>query len=435
MTKNPDTYYSTTKVNCENWPQCRGELTVDVAIVGAGFAGLTAARELALAGYSVALLEAKEVGFGASGRNGGFVSAGFALSAASLVERLGKDHAGELYALSTEGVDYISAAIADLNMTKVDPVPGWLNVRRYDGEQAVRREIELLETVCNRPVDYWSLAKVRSHLKTRKYFQGIHDSNAFHIHPLNYALQLAKGAVQAGAQVFEKSHVLEMQHHSAGFDLRTVQGRVRAGRVIITGSAYLGRLYPAITRAVLPVATQVMVSAPLDDPQCEALAFAGAVTDTRRAGDYYRMLPDRGEGQRLLWGGRITTRRATPKRLGALLKQDAVKIFPQLGDMQVAYSWSGFMGYAIHKMPLIAEMEPGLWACTAFGGHGLNTTAMGGVLVARAIAQGDDRVNLFSPFKARWGGGFLGAVATQSTYWFMQAADWLEETKSGLVRR
>ena len=431
MTVFPDTYYGATVVDNHEWPQCFGEFDVDVAIVGAGLAGLTVARELVRAGKSVAVLESHRIAFGASGRNGGFVSAGFAQGADALVERLGLDHARALYRLSTEGVNYVADAIEDLKMSAVDPVYGNLNLRRYDDEHGVRAQIDTMMRVCDRPVDYWSIAKVRSHLKTNRYFQGLFDENAFHIHPLNYALLLAHAAQATGAQIFENSTVLEIHREANAFELRTASGHARAGQVVITGSAHLGRLYPAISSAVLPVATHVMVSAPLNERQLDTITFDGAITDTRRAGDYYRLLPDLGQGRRLLWGGRITTRRAEPKRLGALLKGDAVKIFPQLADMKVDYAWSGLMGYAVHKMPLIAEMEPGLWACTAFGGHGLNTTAMGGVLIAQAISGGDDQYKLFAPFKARWGGGPFGRIATQGAYWHMQAIDKLEELRGG----
>lgn len=425
-----NTYYEATGVAVSPWPRYQGEASVDVVIIGAGLAGLTAARELVRAGKSVIVLEAQTIAFGASGRNGGFVSSGFSESAEGLIALLGEEKTRALYQLSNEGMQYVAQAIDDLKMVGVNPVSGWLNLRRYDDEPGVRARIALYESVCNRPVDYWSIARTRSHLKTKRYFQGIYDANAFHIHPLNYALQLAKAAEAHGAQIFEQSNALELSRKKTeGFEVRTALGHVHAGQVIVTGSAYLGRVYPKISRAVLPVATHVMVSAPLNDDQADAISFAGAITDTRRAGDYYRMLPDLGNGRRLLWGGRITTKKAVPDRLADLMKKDAVKTYPQLADMEVDYAWSGLMGYAVHKMPLIGEIEPGIWACTAFGGHGLNTTAMGGILVSEAIADGGERYKLFEPFKARWGGGVFGRVATQGAYWTMQIKDKFEETR------
>jgi gamma-glutamylputrescine oxidase len=128
-----------------------------------------------------------------------------------------------------------------------------------------------------------------------------------------------------------------------------------------------------------------------------------------------------------LWGGAITTRVGAPRRLAARMKRDMLSVFPQLGDPRIDYAWAGQMGYARHMMPLIGRLEPGLWMASAFGGHGLNTTAMAGCLVARGITGEDDGYRRFAAFGPDWGGGPLGRVAVQLSYWRMQLADrWTE---------
>lgn len=117
----------------------------------------------------------------------------------------------------------------------------------------------------------------------------------------------------------------------------------------------------------MPVATYVVTSAKRPDLLNDAITYRGCISDNRRAGDYYRLVDD---GQRLLWGGRITTQRSEPKALAALLKQDIAKIYPQLTELETDYAWSGLMGYCVHKMPVLRELEPGLWTATATGGHG-----------------------------------------------------------------
>ena len=170
---------------------------------------------------------------------------------------------------------------------------------------------------------------------------------------------------------------------------------------------------------VQPVSTYVAVTAPIGERLFEAVRYTGAIADTRRAGDYYRIVSD----DRLMWGGRISMRGSTPWRLKAALRSDILKVYPQLEGVEIEYAWSGVMAYAVHKMPQIGELAQGYWLASAFGGHGLNTTAMAGEMIARAILEGDDRWRLFSPYELVWAGGRSGRAAAQMLLWSMQARD------------
>jgi pyruvate/2-oxoglutarate dehydrogenase complex dihydrolipoamide acyltransferase (E2) component len=198
---------------------------------------------------------------------------------------------------------------------------------------------------------------------------------------------------------------------------------VRARHVVLAGSTGIGSVDEQIATTVLPVSTYVAVTAPLGERLFDAVRYTGAVADTRRAGDYYRVVDD----DRLLWGGRITTRGSAPRRLKALMRRDILNVYPQLEDVEVEYAWAGTMAYAVHKMPQIGELAPGYWLASAFGGHGLNTTAMAGEMIARAILDGDDRWRLFSSYELVWAGGAFGRVAAQAAYWSMQARDAVQE--------
>ena len=178
-----------------------------------------------------------------------------------------------------------------------------------------------------------------------------------------------------------------------------------------------------IGRAILPVATYVAVTEPLVQ---DAIRTRSAISDSRRAGNYYRLVD---EG-RLLWGGAITTRVSEPSRLASRLQRDMVSVYPQLGNPRIDFAWSGIMGYARHFMPLIGTDGQGQWWATAFGGHGMNTTAMGGILISRAIAARDDEYRRFLPFAPDWAGGPLGRVAVQLGYWQMQLRDRLDEARA-----
>ena len=150
-----------------------------------------------------------------------------------------------------------------------------------------------------------------------------------------------------------------------------------------------------------------------------------AISDTRRAGDYYCLVGD----NRLLWGGKITTKSTPPRNLDHVMGKTMCSVYPQLDKVRIDYRWSGLMAYCLDKMPIIGEIQPGIWAATGFGGHGLNTTAMAGILIASAIANDDQRWRDFSPYPPRWAGGLAGRAGVQLSYWAMQARDWLDETR------
>ena len=242
------------------------------------------------------------------------------------------------------------------------------------------------------------------------------------MHPLRYALMIAKAAEAAGARLFETSPAVAVESAPGAQVVRTPAGDVRCGHVVFCVSAHDRRLHEPTGRAVLPVATYVAVTEPLHQ---DAIRTASAVSDSRRAGNYFRLI----DAQRLLWGGAITTRVSEPSRLAERMKRDMLSVFPQLGNPRIDYAWAGLMGYALHKMPLIGRDGDGHWFATAFGGHGMNTTAMAGVILARAIADGDDEYRRFLPFPPQWAGGPFGRAGVQASYWWMQLRDRLDELR------
>ncbi|HMK80211.1 MAG TPA: FAD-dependent oxidoreductase [Xanthobacteraceae bacterium] len=415
------TWYAATMVAAPERPSLGSDIDVDVCVIGAGLAGLTLARELARRNWSVAVLEARRVAAGASGRNGGVVSPGFAERIGAIVDRVGLPRAKELWALSDAGVEYIRRAIAETGMPGALMHDGQLAVRRVDDSQAMIDHAAMLRVDLGADVEAWPTEQVREVLRSTYYFQAVHFPKAFHLHPLNYALGLAAAAEKHGARIFENTSALSLDPAGVRKRVATPNGTVRARHVVLAGATGIGAIDRPIAETVIPVSSYVAVTAPLGEKLFAAIRYNGAIADDRRAGDTYRVVSD----DRLMWGGRISTRISTPWRLKSMLRHDILRVYPQLAGLEIEYAWAGVMAYAVHKMPQIGELAPGYWLASAFGGHGLNTTAMAGEMIARAIMEGDDRWRLFSPYELVWAGGRLGRAAAQLAFWSTRARDGL----------
>ena len=422
-----DTYYSRTVSTSEIYPAAADRVQADVCIVGGGLAGLTAALKLARSGRKVVLLEAQRVAWGASGRNGGFVSAGYATGLSSIERRVGKDQAKELFRLSMEGVEIVRRTIDELDIEDAKLVPGIAKALRYDSRGALQAACENQQREFGLNLRYLPRDEVRSLFVSPKYHEAILDEGAFHFHPLNYGRALAREAVRLGAAIHEASAVISADLDGAQKIVRTKDAEISAEHVVFTTGGYTGAVAPSLKRAFLPIATYVLLTEHAPERVQGAIRTRAAILDDRRAGDYYRLV---GDGSRILWGGRITTRTTDPRDIAALLRREMVTTYPQLADLKVEVAWSGLMAYARHLMPQIGQLKPGVWYCTAFGGHGMNTTAIGGTVIAEGIAGESDRYRLFAPFGLTWNGGILGRAAAQLTYWAYQATDAAKEFRS-----
>lgn len=405
-------WYAATMVAAPQRPPLTLDVDVDVCVVGGGLAGLTIAREVARRGWSVAVLEAKRVAWNASGRNCGFVVPGFAQSLDRVVERVGRDHAKALWALSDAGVAYVRNAIRETRMPGVKPVDGWLDVSKFDDSDRTERELGLLESF-GIAVEQWSPERVRSVLRSDSYFQALHFPRAFHIHALNYALGLAAAAEQEGARIFEDTPALAVDPAGVRKRVFTPSARVRAAHVVLAGNTRLGALSTPVKGTVVPITTYVAVTEKLGDALADALAFRGAVSDSRFADNHYRVV----DSDRLMWAGGLSAWQVSPERFRSRFRDEITGVYPQLRKVAIDQIWSGTMGFAVHRMPLIGEVSPGLWLASAFGGHGINTTAMAADLIVSALLEGDDRWKLFLPYELVWGGGPLGRAAIQLVYW------------------
>jgi gamma-glutamylputrescine oxidase len=416
-----DTYYRATANTYAPHATLQGGSAARVCVVGGGYAGLATALGLTERGVrDVVLVEAEQLGHGASGRNGGFVFGGYSLGEAALRAQLGDERARRVYGWTIDAINLIRARIQHHRIACAMVDEGVLWANWFRDESVLRRRAALLSEHYGVHWAYVSPAQLQNLVRSTRYGAALWERNAFHVHPLNYAIGLAEANRNLGVRMHEHTRAVSLTRIGSGWRVRTTQGHVDAERVVLACGGYLSGLNGRADRSLLPIATYVMATEPLGERL--AACFPGtraAVYDTRFAFDYYRPLAD----TRLLWGGRISILNRAPTQVAKLLRRDVAKVFPALRDVRVDFAWSGLMGYARHEMPQVAELEPGLWAAQGFGGHGLATTTAVAEAVASAIAERDPRYqdlarydfpNTYKPL------GYLGA---QATYWWLQAKD------------
>lgn len=392
----PASFYAATATPAPRLPALQGDLRADVGIVGGGYTGLSAALHLAERGYSVMLLEAHRVGFGASGRNGGQVGSGQRLDQADLERMAGKSAARALWDLAEEAKALV-AALIDRHAMPVILHPGVahacetaasLRHARDHAEKLARDygydKIEVLDRDAFRAI-----------VGSARYQGGAIDHGAGHLHPLNFALGLARAASAAGAHLHEMSEVIELIPGTRPV-LRTAQGSVTCDHVILAGNGYLGNLVPLVAARVMPINNFIIATEPLGEVANSLLARNIAVADSRFVVNYWRLSDDK----RLLFGGGESYGYRFPDIIRTVRKP-MLEVYPQLADVRIDYGWGGTLAITTNRLPCFLRAGPNVLSASGYSGHGVALATLAGRVLAEAVAGQSARFDLFNAIPQR----------------------------------
>ena len=400
-----NSYYAATAPREQRFAPLRGNADCDVAIVGGGLAGLSAAIELADQGLSVMLLEARSIGYGASGRNGGQALAGLACEQDQIERQLGLEASRTVWNMTLEAIDLIHARCRRFGID-CDWRPGYLSlaVNARKGRELAQWHERMqrdygFEATPVRP------AEVSQWIASPRFHSGLHDPRSGHLHPLKYTLGLGRAAASLGVRIHEDTPVTALRA-GATSELDTAGGTVRARHVLLAGNVYLQNIAPLLEHRLMPVGTYVVASEALEPTVAQSLVPSqSAVCDTNFVLDYFRTTPD----HRVLYGGRVSYSTITPANLAESMRSRMARTFPQLRGTKIEYAWGGFVDITMNRAPdfgRLADIGAGrdyanVYYLQGFSGHGLALTGLAGKLVAEAIGGNAARLDLFSRIRHR----------------------------------
>lgn len=421
-------YYEDSITRPASLAPLHGETSADVCVIGAGYTGLSAALELALRGYSVAVLEAQRIGWGASGRNGGQVIVGFGADGEHAIEKqFNTADARRAWDISIEGLHLVQERIQTFGIN-CEYMAGYLNLAVSE-----KKTRQLKEWVAHNDQTYGHSMKwippeeLSQWIDSPRYHSGAYDPISGHLHPLKYCMGLAEAAVENGVQIYENSAAFYIQRGKAPV-VKTAQGAVTCKFVVLAGNVYLGEygddMAPEIRSRIMPVGTYIIATESMDEDRAEALMpKRPAVSDNNFVLDYFRLSAD----NRLLFGAGDNYRASKPRNLAERIRSRMLDVFPQLEDLAIPYAWGGFVDITMNRAPHFGRLHDNLYYLQGFSGHGVAITGMAGKLVAEAIAGQAERFDLFARLKhtAFPGGDVLRTPALVLGMWFYRLRDLL----------
>jgi gamma-glutamylputrescine oxidase len=395
-----ESYYAhSVTVELAPTPPLRGHHRADVCVVGGGITGCSAALHLAERGYRVVLLEARHIGWGASGRSGGQLLPGLGTDIDVVADALGLEAARAVFDMTREAVD-LSVELIRRHDIPCDLQRGAIHAalkpRHVRALQAMRER--LAEGYGYDALHWLDRDALQAHVRTDSYLGGLYEPEGAHLHPLNYTLGLARAAQRAGASLHQSSPVTGLEAASPA-RVRTAHGQVDAQYVVLAGNAYLaGDLVPGLRGKLMPVSNYIIATQPLDAERVAAtLPRNDAVADANFVLDYYRLSADR----RMLYGGQVSYDGRPPRRLPERMRRKLATLFPALAGVDIDYMWGGLVGITLNRAPHFGRVGENVYFAQGYSGHGMALSGLAGKLLAEAIGGQAERFDLFARMRHR----------------------------------
>ncbi|MGZ5130424.1 MAG: FAD-dependent oxidoreductase [Caldimonas sp.] len=406
----------------QRFPPLEGGRACDIAVVGGGLAGLSAAIELADRGFAVTLLEARDVGSGASGRNGGQALTGLACEPHVIEAQLGLAAARMVWDAGIEALELIHRRCERFAIDCEWRSGHLLTAVSARKARRLRETSDDLQQRYGEAPSFIGADEIGDWIASPRFVAALHDARSGHLHPLKYTLGLARAAASLGVTIHEQTPAMRLVAGPRP-RLETPRGWLDAGRVLLAGNAYLQGIAPHLERRIMPVATYMAATEPLPEALAASLVPSGAgVCDNNFVLDYFRVAADR----RLLFGGGDSVGTAMPRGVDAMLGRRITQVFPQLERIRIESVWGGYVDLTLNLAPDFGRLSArgdgaNVYYVQGFSGHGLALTGLAGRIVAEAIAGDATRFDTFARLKHRpfpGGARFRGAALRLGLAWY-----------------
>jgi glycine/D-amino acid oxidase-like deaminating enzyme len=372
--------------------------TVDVAVIGGGYTGLSAALTLAKRGTSVAVLEAETIGWGASSRNGGMVLTGLKIPMQNAIQRYGRDFARRLFQCSLDSIDTVERFCKEEGIQCGFARTGHiLTANKPKHYASLASEVEFMAREFNHEVRLISRDEQRAEIGSDAYYGALVDEVSAGLNPAQYMIGLGNAAEKAGATLHARTRVSRLGRREKRFLVETGRGSLTAENVIVATNGYTGSVTPQLRRRIIPIGSFIIATEPLSVDLASALIpHKRMIFDFKHFLNYFRLSDD----NRMIFGGRAAffpENQRTVSRSAVILQREMVAIFPPLRDVEIEYAWGGTLGFAFDLMPHLGEME-GLFYALGYAGHGVAMATYLGKSVAEAMLGGSIREHPFAAF-------------------------------------